>query len=174
MHGGTRYTLPAGGIGRGLSPRARGNRGRGRQGRAAGGSIPACTGEPPPPDDPPTTTRVYPRVHGGTARGRHCPGLLEGLSPRARGNQHARRRPIHVVGSIPACTGEPTFGLVDRTDEAVYPRVHGGTAVYLERLPSPSGLSPRARGNLVRLHTLRARLRSIPACTGEPAASKPK
>ena len=52
---------------------------------------------------------------------------LLGLSPRVRGNH----RPLHVgaavVGSIPACAGEPRLELGVLGRGRVYPRVCGGT-----------------------------------------------
>ena len=52
------------------------------------------------------------------------------------------------IGSIPACTGEPSRALSAKLDSGVYPRVYGGT-------------SPRTSFRAVPD-------RSIPACTGEP------
>ena len=94
---------------------------------------------------------VYPRVYGGTG---------------STGNDVAQS----LVGSIPACTGEPIklsrplrlrfFG--------VYPRVYGGTTDYCCWHDSTSGLSPRVRGNLVVNLGAPSGQGSIPACTGEP------
>ena len=76
-------------VGRGLSPRVRGNLGHFS---AAGmeiveGSIPACAGEPAGFQAVGWGWGVYPRVCGGT----HCPGVTRGddggLSPRVRGNR---------------------------------------------------------------------------------------
>ena len=54
---------------------------------------------------------VYPRVYGGTAKGSVDTSEGDGL------------------GSIPACTGEPTASVLTRPGIglAVYPRVYGGT-----------------------------------------------
>ena len=55
----------------------------------------------------------------------------------------------------------------------VYPRVYGGTEEGRFYTESMGGLSPRVRGNLVRItHTSPAK-RSIPACTGEPSPGRP-
>ena len=91
----------------GLSPRVRGNRGSARHHQRGQGSIPACAGEPVPYIAGDMLDRVYPRVCGGTRRGRVVDPHVVGLSPRVRGN---RLRPLPRFGhdrSIPACAGEP-------------------------------------------------------------------
>ena len=52
----------------------------------------------------------------------------------------------------------------------VYPRVCGGTILYLQAGQPYYGLSPRVRGNPVNFARHIDGLRSIPACAGEPAA----
>ena len=75
----------------GLSPRVRGNPiPRPRRARA-GGSIPACAGEPLEAGGADLAAEVYPRVCGGTTT-EQCRQLrAEGLSPRVRGNQFSPR-----------------------------------------------------------------------------------
>ena len=70
---------------------------------------------------------VYPRVCGGTASEDGGRGDVLGLSPRVRGNRVARRRRADVLGSIPACAGEPARMLRMCRSCRVYPRVCGGT-----------------------------------------------
>ena len=71
------------------------------------GSIPACAGEPLSHPERRPETWVYPRVCGGTAAGFSYASPSTGLSPRVRGN-HAKWSSHHaLVGSIPACAGEP-------------------------------------------------------------------
>ena len=112
---------------------------------------------------------VYPRVHGGT-RIEHEGGETDiGLSPRARGNLHALVMLLIVARSIPACTGEPITVHVPSRFSRVYPRVHGGTLVARGSFTPANGLSPRARGNPAHLPLPHLSMRSIPACTGEPA-----
>ena len=87
---------------------------------------------------------VYPRVYGGTR------------------NLHERsKRHSSVIGSIPACTGEPLVWGLLRRPCGVYPRVYGGTFPIYPRVygGTPAcrlcpddywltiGLSPRVRGN---------------------------
>ena len=123
----------------GLSPRVRGNRGGRRNRRRAGGSIPACAGEPVAGGAKCGATRVYPRVCGGTARRRFAIAVLQGLSPRVRGNRTAAARAESSVRSIPACAGEPLGVLI------VTPVIVFAKGIMLRRrlypitsLPAPS------------------------------------
>ncbi len=70
--------------------------------------------------------------------------------------------------SIPACAGEPERNSGSFLRMKVYPRVCGGTPGRRRIQPLFRGLSPRVRGNLPRCWTLGCRMRSIPACAGEP------
>ena len=54
----------------------------------------------------------------------------------------------------------------------VYPRVCGGTPVTAPSRRFAAGLSPRVRGNPQALDAHVARLRSIPACAGEPMSAR--
>ena len=152
------------------------------------GSIPACAGEPPQKILRPLRSRVYPRVCGGTVRkgggigvsmglsprvrgtGLKDPGRTcqQGLSPRVRGNLGGSELRPSVLGSIPACAGEPRLGLGNVARRGVYPRVCGGTAAGRRRVRQDQGLSPRVRGNLSISLSCAAFIRSIPACAGEP------
>ena len=91
------------------------------------GSIPAWAGEP----GTPATKRVYPRVGGGTFT--------------------CARRPDE--GSIPAWAGEPAPHN-EPGRWRVYPRVGGGTPDTHHISPIADGLSPRGRGNPVRILVL--------------------
>ena len=115
-----------------------------------------------------TIRAVYPRVRGGTAGPTKTLVAVWGLSPRARGNHTEIVIPFIIMGSIPACAGEPrtaethaaarkvyprvrggTAGTHRGYDRApVYPRVRGGTAQVAAAPGAGEGLSPRARGNL--------------------------
>ena len=111
---------------------------------------------------------VYPRVCGGTGPERTAMPGVAGLSPRMRGNQVGRQLRKRFIGSIPAYAGEPPsiFSPVGRN--TVYPRVCGGTFSYSTRRRMTIGLSPRMRGNPLRLGRSRQPGRSIPAYAGEP------
>ena len=152
----------------GLSPRVRGNLSLGTQHVPAIGSIPACAGEPPWWTCFAATKRVYPRVCGGTYASGNALAILQGLSPRVRGNHLGKQR-LHVtVRSIPACAGEPGCRASRVRCRTVYPRVCGGTSWMRCCAAAYSGLSPRVRGNRRFLIRRYRRLRSIPACAGEP------
>jgi len=107
LRGGTVPALPVTLPVTGLSPLARGNRGKHPLKPDEAGSIPACAGEPQQSGEQCGLTRVYPRLRGGTrrfgARAMDC----RGLSPLARGNHRAGRHADRAGGSIPACAGEP-------------------------------------------------------------------
>ena len=73
-----------------------------------------------------------------------------------------------IMGSIPACAGEPGECLAHTQVSGVYPRVCGGTAVPLPSKVIEKGLSPRVRGNRQEIRLCGRAERSIPACAGEP------
>ena len=134
---------------------------------------------------------VYPRVCGGTCSSPLRVAPPTGLSPRVRGNPFLALRPCRVVGSIPACAGEPvssTYWTLPRRVyprvwgeprcgkwfsrcAGVYPRVCGGTASTRCEPCQQKGLSPRVRGNRGPTRTRGRRPGSIPACAGEPDSS---
>ena len=179
---------------RGLSPRVRGNPLNRKILDVVDRSIPACAGEPPWAMAISPSTKVYPRVCGGTpnppglifcvdglsprVRGNRLPDRRErflnrarrGLSPRVRGNHRCAGKHSARQGSIPACAGEPDFQGLENEDAEVYPRVCGGTSSFRFSALIFIGLSPRVRGNLDDAAGSPRRLRSIPACAGEPAA----
>ena len=77
-----------------------------------------------------------------------------------------------IIGSIPACAGEPFVRWARVANDRVYPRVCGGTASGRRRHHRLKGLSPRVRGNLYHAGQAGAIRGSIPACAGEPAAAR--
>ena len=152
----------------GLSPRVRGNRTELETTPAAGGSIPACAGEPPGHRGGRIGIGVYPRVCGGTVCRQYYPIYRAGLSPRVRGNPPSWSSRRAVSGSIPACAGEPT-GLPHCPYPCrIYPRVCGGTEQQQLAALDKVGLSPRVRGNRSLRSSTAASRGSIPACAGEP------
>ena len=74
-----------------------------------------------------------------------------------------------VLGSIPACAGEPPGNGEAGNGLKVYPRVCGGTSFARHNMLVPSGLSPRVRGNPSHGSSSKQPAGSIPACAGEPA-----
>ena len=152
----------------GLSPRVRGNpRLLGSQGSVEG-SIPACAGEPPILPRSSGQPGVYPRVCGGTLLEPSRFTRREGLSPRVRGNHVGSGQTAEGKRSIPACAGEPMWGLRKRRRQQVYPRVCGGTRWRGAFPHRREGLSPRVRGNPRWNGGGASLVRSIPACAGEP------
>ena len=96
-----------------------------------------------------------------------------GLSPRVRGNRPEPAAAPALVGSIPACAGEPYAQLRALQVDSVYPRVCGGTSGALLQRVSALGLSPRVRGNRGHRHRAPCQCGSIPACAGEPCIAGP-
>ena len=109
---------------------------------------------------------------GGTGLGvwRGCP--TRGLSPRVRGNPGRPRRRPGGDGSIPACAGEPRRRPRGTAATRVYPRVCGGTGIWIVPLAAACGLSPRVRGNPEFPAPRRRPGGSIPACAGEPSPAR--
>ena len=105
--GGTVDAAKKDGVYRGLSPRVRGNLVLESAGSGTMRSIPACAGEPRLDDVSHDEPEVYPRVCGGTNFGVFLIHLVQGLSPRVRGN-------------LVDCGDSPNVS-------RVYPRVCGGT-----------------------------------------------
>ena len=112
--------------------------------------------------------QVHPRVGGETAgRSEIRPGG-GGPSPRGRGNPVIGLPGDDNSGSIPAWAGKPRRRPRSEVDVRVHPRVGGETFPDVPPPSSPSGPSPRGRGNhLGRTDTV-ARGRSIPAWAGKP------
>ena len=132
------------------------------------GSIPACAGEPSLRCRRQPFHRVYPRVCGGTAPVSPSLSVRNGLSPRVRGNRSSGDALRAAERSIPACAGEPDPEPHSVGADRVYPRVCGGTLLRDDVAYPLQGLSPRVRGNRFLLAARERRLRSIPACAGEP------
>ena len=86
--GGTDYTRPQPWRCWGLSPRVRGNHHRNGAVGARRGSIPACAGEPAFHKSIELLCLLYPRVCGGTRPISIICVVIDGLSPRVRGNQN--------------------------------------------------------------------------------------
>ena len=152
----------------GLSPRVRGNRWSMLMLIVSLRSIPTCAGEPPCRCRSGRRRSVYPRVCGGTRTTVVVPVPVQGLSPRVRGNQGQTAGGVGTMGSIPACAGEPGNQPRLTSGDRVYPRVCGGTLLWVSHAAVSLGLSPRVRGNLGRSDLPLPGMRSIPACAGEP------
>ena len=64
---------------------------------------------------------------GGTFFSLMASAVAGGLSPRVRGNPEVLVGLSLVLGSIPACAGEPGGERDEHFDSVFYPRVCGGT-----------------------------------------------
>ena len=132
------------------------------------GSIPACAGEPKPRKSNPCKGEVYPRLCGGTGVGAGIGHTDRGLSPPVRGNPASAGTGRIKRGSIPACAGEPCPPHHRRRRSPVYPRLCGGTFLWVWGAAQHRGLSPPVRGNRMKRFRDWTWLGSIPACAGEP------
>ena len=155
----------------GLSPRVRGSRPTRHESALGRGSIPACAGEPAQCRTRPGGHGVYPRVCGGACL--IVVGMAQwmGLSPRVRGSLMAFALLFGIIGSIPACAGEPNCKTRVSLKIWVYPRVCGGASTPQWLAGSDTGLSPRVRGSLENIPRRPALRGSIPACAGEPQSN---
>ena len=162
--------------GGGLSPRRRGNPLGGHLAVGHAGSIPAQAGEPQEVIEIQYALQVYPRAGGGTGVPLVSMEVLQGLSPRRRGNRTREAGMVRIPGSIPAQAGEPLILTGRVMPNRVYPRAGGGTDGFVGGAPSAvsSGLSPRRRGNPLGRGSARGVRGSIPAQAGEPCTSSPR
>ena len=135
---------------RGLSPRVRGNRTVKQHLLNGDGSIP--------------------RVCGGTLRGAITSYLPTRSIPACAGEPPLANRCPHSATVYPRVCGGTIPHAAARYMAEVYPRVCGGTPIIVRVSLHPMGLSPRVRGNHLRLRRRIRSLRSIPACAGEPCA----
>ncbi len=152
----------------GLSPRVRGSQARAAQNDDMRRSIPACAGEPRRCRVSGGRRRVYPRVCGGANMAPRRGRYRRGLSPRVRGSRVPTIRPRSCRGSIPACAGEPFVRVAPAIRPPVYPRVCGGASRAGTEALGSQGLSPRVRGSRGMTKQIIDKIRSIPACAGEP------
>ena len=152
----------------GLSPRMRGNPPCMLGGEGLSRSIPAHAGEPCTRAGTSPGPGVYPRACGGTDDPCHADTLLEGLSPRMRGNRLPEAVQVEGIGSIPAHAGEPGFRWRKGSPGGVYPRACGGTVAPSAVEWAAWGLSPRMRGNRIARKVASIFPGSIPAHAGEP------
>ena len=155
-------------MGRGLSPRGRGNRGDRLITTSRIGSIPAWAGKPVGSAGHSGFGRVYPRVGGETVDPSFTCIVIDGLSPRGRGNRRLSRYLAVRLRSIPAWAGKPQVSHESSTSIMVYPRVGGETTPIITDMTPEQGLSPRGRGNPASIPGAAAGAGSIPAWAGKP------
>ena len=111
-------------------------------------SIPACAGEPCQPRRGWFPGWVHPRVCGGAAMLNAPTMSCMGPSPRVRGSLEEATDEASLVGSIPACAGEPEAFTRYPCDYRVHPRVCGGANSVSLPSTRSGGPSPRVRGSL--------------------------
>ena len=122
------FTLAVPAMPTGVYPRVGGGTAHLRQRRdAADGLSPRGRGNPKWWNVFVGLIRVYPRVGGGTEQNIHDVQNGRGLSPRGRGNHWPTAWTEWINRSIPAWAGEPASQVGDAVEDAVYPRVGGGT-----------------------------------------------
>ncbi len=153
---------------RGLSPRVRGSLPRRALHLSQRGSIPARAGEPTCHSSQRFRSKVYPRACGGAESLQPLRRFLPGLSPRVRGNRLCALALSLLSWSIPARAGQPTTPMPAPRSASVYPRACGATRSPRLTLHKPAGLSPRVRGNPLRLVLGGRGQGSIPARAGQP------
>ena len=95
--------------------------------------------------------------------------IVQGLSPRVRGNLSGARGPRDGGGSIPASAGKPCGRPRRCRRRRVYPRECGETHGSGEHPWVWRGLSPRVRGNHRRRPRRQGGDGSIPASAGKPS-----
>ena len=173
MCGATRQLKYANYYGPGLSPRVRGNRRGDLAYLRTWGPIPACAGQPFSYRHADASKRAYPRVCGATAVITKAEGLVWGLSPRVRGNLSKLPNGYAGAGPIPACAGQPQSASKAICAQWAYPRVCGATLSFLPNTFLGYGLSPRVRGNRLSAQNLPFSTGPIPACAGQPRATRP-
>ena len=92
-----------------------------------------------------------------------------GLSPRVRGNPLPKCCLLQILGSIPACAGEPPLAVGPYVVTGVYPRVCGGTPSTRPHHNVRRGLSPRVREPIPSWASTRAPRVYPRVCGGTPA-----
>ena len=132
------------------------------------GTIPARAGKPRWPGGSRRTLGDHPRAGGETPQHRHDAGLLEGPSPRGRGNLAACLGVAVRFGTIPARAGKPSNPSSWGCPSWDHPRAGGETTFASFTPPSTPGPSPRGRGNPRSCARWRGVHGTIPARAGKP------
>ncbi len=132
------------------------------------GSIPACAGQPGRSSGYERRTGVDPRVCGAASTNGLRANTNPGRSPRVRGSQSAQANERSLVGSIPACAGQPRRNQAAPRRLKVDPRVCGAAALGCANAERRAGRSPRVRGSRLLPEPAWSARGSIPACAGQP------
>ena len=169
--GGTSEPMTREAAAQGPSPRGRGNHRHRCPQPLPAGAIPAWAGEPRKAAATGPPNWGHPRVGGGTRYFALAGKVIEGPSPRGRGNRTMAPHCLSNSGAIPAWAGEPRNGKTDRLCQRGHPRVGGGTGRALTSTCAGWGPSPRGRGNLTGHPRGPCGRGAIPAWAGEPLSA---
>ncbi len=153
---------------RGPSPRGRGNPKTATRSVARGGAIPAWAGKPFMVGGKTPEGGGHPRVGGETLSRLVHAHFHDGPSPRGRGNPGVVAAVAGRRGAIPAWAGKPSAAAASSPRLQGHPRVGGETNFRVMFPPSPSGPSPRGRGNLTLRLFRKVSGGAIPAWAGKP------
>ncbi len=114
---------------------------------------------------------VYPRWRGEHFSALYPPDIKAGLSPLARGTRHTDSERLPMGRFIPAGAGNTPIASSQISGSSVYPRWRGEHCPHGDCPVIFGGLSPLARGTLIRPVIARAGDRFIPAGAGNTAAT---
>ena len=128
--------------------------------------IPACAGRSTFASWIGSGMRDHPRVCGEKLSDWFLPLVGIGSSPRVRGEATWLGRGGRPRGIIPACAGRSNPSLERNNAFRDHPRVCGEKAINAASATTPTGSSPRVRGEGSRRHRRPVRRRIIPACAG--------
>ena len=158
---------------RGPSPRARGAQTDIQRRHPDKGTIPACAASTTGSPDVPPRARDHPRVRGEHGDGAGAQRGVQGPSPRARGALGREIAGISRARTIPACAGSTCGSAPAWTSPGDHPRVRGEHGDRDQRMGTPTGPSPRARGALLAPTTPHRTKGTIPACAGSTPWCRP-
>ncbi len=155
----------------GSSPHARGTRSVRRADTGRGRIIPACAGNAGTGRILESSKPDHPRMRGERALTVGEILRTYGSSPHARGTRDPPELRQGMERIIPACAGNAIGPIKTRLPSADHPRMRGERREQLLRPHCVRGSSPHARGTLPFRRGEQVRVRIIPACAGNAAAS---
>ncbi len=156
----------------GSSPHARGTLDALHRVEPAGRIIPACAGNAPTPRRCAWRHRDHPRMRGERLVEFREVYTDSGSSPHARGTLEQQAARMNASRIIPACAGNAEWVRMASMMGADHPRMRGERASAGSSITSSSGSSPHARGTHDPHGDSGRRVRIIPACAGNAAASR--
>ena len=157
----------------GSSPRVRGKRGRGREGRRLRGLIPARAGKTYENKTGQPITAAHPRACGENTLTTWPATGSSGSSPRVRGKRNHLAGQAPDAGLIPARAGKTRRRPRPGCSTRAHPRACGENTATPPPWLFDSGSSPRVRGKPSPSTTLRYILGLIPARAGKTGTRSP-